>query len=282
MPLTQTVSRYRIEPDARRPEGVEVWSVDGVSATDADGTRIAFSPFYGIKHGGHGPEHAFWHAEREVGDPGRGGSEVWLSLVEREFDAAFRAGATLSVETTCLNRDLPARLPFGGGQPRFEPVAGAGAISSIACLTPPTPTLRPPLGNGARWRLISHLALNHLSLMGEGADEALRETLRLYDYREDPETRAAIEAIAAIRAVPGAARVPGRAGPVACRGVEAEIEIDPEGFPPGGPYLAAAVLERFLTLHVGINGYVRLTARLKGRPGRLARWAPRTGDRVLI
>ena len=113
--------------------------------------------------------------------------------------------------------------------------------------------------------------------MGEGAAEALREMLRLYDYRDDPETRAAIEAVARIDARPGAARVPGRAGPVACRGVEAELELDPDGIPPGRePISMAAVLERFLTLHVGINGYVRLTAVQKGRPGRLARWAPRS------
>lgn len=279
--LTETASRYRVEPDARAPQSLEVWSVDHVSASDADGERIDYLPFHGVRHATEGGE-AFWYAARTDGSPERGGSEVWLTLTEADLSAASRAGATLSVETTCVNRDLPAKLPFGGGHPRLSLVEPGGAITRIECLTPPTPTLRPPLGNGARWRLISHLALNHLSLMGEGADEALREILRLYDYRDDPETRTAIESILRIDAKPGAARVPGRAGPVACRGVEAELEVDPDGFPAGGAYLAAAVLERFLTLHVGINGYVRLTARLKGRPGQLARWAPRSGDRVLI
>ena len=280
--LTGTDSRYRVEADARRPDSLEIWSVDGVTATDAAGTRRSYLPFYGLRHGSAPQDSAFWFPTRTEAPPARGGTEVWLSLVEPDLAAAHRPGVTLSVETTCLNRNLPARLPFGGGQPAMRLVEAAGAVTRIDCLTPPTPTLRPPLGDGARWRLISHLALNHLSLMGEGADEALRETLRLYDFREDPETRTAIEAIAGIDARAGAARVPGRAGPVACRGVEAELEIDPEGFHQGGAYLAAAVLERFLTLHVGINGYVRLTARLKGRPGVLARWAPRSGDRVLL
>ena len=280
--LTGRESRHRVEADARRPDSVEVWSVDSVAATDPDGTRRDYAPFYGLNHGAGADAGVFWFPTRGEAPPERGGTEVWLTLTEPDLAPAARPGATLSVETTCLNRNLPAKLPFGGGQPAMALAEPAGAVAGVECLTPPTPTLRPPLGNGARWRLISHLALNHLSLMGEGASEALRETLRLYDFRDDPETRAAIEAISRIDAAPGAARVPGRAGPVACRGVEAELEIDPEGFHPGGAYLAAAVLERFLTLHVGINGYVRLTAGLKGRPGRLARWAPRSGDRVLI
>lgn len=280
--LTQAASRYRVEPDARRPESIEVYSVDRVVASDAQGKRVPYSPFYGVRHAGGGEGHAFWLASRTEGTEARGGSEVWLSLTDAGLAPADRSGATVSVDTTCLNRDLPGKLPFGGGHPTLSLVEAGGAVTGIESLTAPTPTLRPALGDGARWRLISHLALNHLSLMGEGAAEALREMLRLYDYRDDPETRAAIEAVARIDARPGAARVPGRVGPVACRGVEAELELDPDGFPPGGTYLAAAVLERFLTLHVGINGYVRLTAVQKGRPGRLARWAPRSGDRVLI
>jgi type VI secretion system protein ImpG len=76
--------------------------------------------------------------------------------------------------------------------------------------------------------------------------------------------------------------VPGRAGPVACRGVEVELELDSERFSNDGSYLMAAVVQRFLSLHVTINGYTRLTARLKGQPRSLATWAPQTGEQTLI
>ena len=46
---------------------------------------------------------------------------------------------TLNVETMCLNRDLPQRLPFGGGRPRLEVVDG-GPLASLQCLTMPKPT----------------------------------------------------------------------------------------------------------------------------------------------
>ena len=66
-------------------------------------------------------------------------------------------------------------------------------MGRLRCLTPPTPTLRPALKQGAMWRLVSHLSLNHLSLEGgrEGA-EALREILKLYDFADSEETRTMI------------------------------------------------------------------------------------------
>ena len=93
-----------------------------------------------------------------------------LTLVDLNFQPNDPARATLHVETTCLNRDLPAGLPFGGGQPRLQPEQ-AIPVKSIVCLTPPSPTLRPALGHGVLWPLISHLTLNHLSI-SEGADGA--------------------------------------------------------------------------------------------------------------
>ena len=280
--LTQTKSSYRVEADARRPHSVEVYTVDEVMATQPDGSQVRYAPFYGVTHAWSGSETAYWLSTRTDGDPERGGSEVHLSLTDVDLSRFTQSGATLSITTTCLNRDLPARLPFGGEHPAFELNEPGTAVPGITCMTPPTATLRPALGNGARWRLVSHLALNHLSLMGEDATEAFREILRLYDFREAPETQAVIDAVTRLAGRRGAARVPGRAGPVACQGVDVELELDPERFSSEGGYLLAAVIQRFLALHVAINGYTRLTARMKGEPRSMAEWAPQTGERTLI
>ena len=77
-------------------------------------------------------------------------------------------------------------------------------VASITCMTAPTPTLRPPAGQRSYWRLVSHLSLNHLSLADSdnGAD-GLREILRLYDFRDSPETRAIIDSILSIKSKMG-------------------------------------------------------------------------------
>jgi type VI secretion system protein ImpG len=152
----------------------------------------------------------------------------------------------------------------------------------MACLTAPTPTLRPKLAEAGAWKLVSHLALNHLSVTGGAAGAvALREILRLYDLRELPETRAAIEGVVSVTATEGAARAPGRRLGAFVRGLDVRIELDPRVFATGG-YLFAAVLERFLALHAAVNSFIRTTAAFSGRPGVIRTWPPRAGETTLL
>ncbi|WP_026872196.1 type VI secretion system baseplate subunit TssF [Inquilinus limosus] len=279
--VTQLASEYRVVPDSRRPVSTEVYSIESVEGSDTQGQATRFEPFYAMHHGG--GQKAYWHATRRPGRRGEGGTEVFLSLVDEAFDPAARPGMTLSTEILCLNRDLPSRLPFGGGQPRLAPAEAPAALRGITCMTPPTPTLRPALGKHGRWRLVSHLALNHLSLTDDaGGLEALREILRLYDFRDAPETRAIIDSVLKVSSRRGSARMPGDALGGFARGVDVTIEFEGERFSAAGLYLFASVLERFLGLYCSVNSFSRLTATIRGRPQPLKRWPARAGETVLL
>jgi type VI secretion system protein ImpG len=139
------------------------------------------------------------------------------------------------------------------------------------------------LREGRFWRLVSHLSLGHLSVVG-GADAAaaLREVLRLYDLRGTEETRAAVEALIGVSSKPGTARVPGTRAGSFCRGLDITLEFNPGPWQDGGLYLLAAVLDRFLALHATVNSFVRTAVVLRGRSGRAASWPARAGMRVLL
>lgn len=282
--VTQATTEYRIVPDARRPLATEIFAVERVRGTDPQGTATEFEPFYAARHAaGSDVKPAYWHASRRAGPPGDNGTDVFLTLVDEAFDPAEPPAMTLSVDTTCLNRDLPSRLPFGGGHPRLTMAESASAIRTIACLTPPTATLRPRTGRHGRWRLVSHLALNHLSLTGDAeGTRALREILKLYDFRDAAETRAVIGSILAVSSRRGSARMPDDPLGGFARGVDVAIEFDGERFAAAGLYLFASVLERFLGLYCSINAFSRLTATIRGRPAPLKRWPPRAGETVLL
>ena len=282
--LSHMRSEYRVVPDARRPASFEVYSVDRVTASDSAGRQFKYLPFYGLGHGKDGDSvRTFWHASRRPGGPRDSGTEVFLSLVDLDFSPSASAGQYLSVETTCLNRDLPERLPFGGGEPRLQLGEGGAPLRRIVCQTPPTPTLRPSRGHGALWKLVSHLTLNHLSITdGQEGTDALKEILRLYDVRDSAETRAMIDGIMQVtsRAVTGRAPTRGPAG--FCRGTEVAIQFDEGRFAGSGLFLFASVLERFLALYCSINSFIRLTATVKGREGKLRQWTSRAGDLRLL
>jgi type VI secretion system protein ImpG len=292
IPLTQARHEYRIVPDVAQPLGMEVYSVDEVTSADPTaGTTTTYEPFYSFKHSG-GPDRqrAFWYAvRRQSTREGDRGTDVWLNLVDLDFDPRLPAASTLVVRTTCTNRDLAGYLQRAGDQLHLE-LEAVAPLAGIRCVRSPTLPLRPPLRRGAYWRLVSHLSLNHLSISDplEGK-AALQEILRLYDY-SDPESgqqlaevnRLRIEGITAV----SSRRVVGRTGTSAasgfCRGVEVTVELDEEKYVGTGVFLFASVLERFLGLYASLNSFTQLVARTRQGEGVLKKWPPRAGEQALV
>jgi type VI secretion system protein ImpG len=283
--LTHTDIEYRIVPDARRPTAMEVWQVERVRETLPDGSSRPWRPFYRLTNGDRddGAAAGFYHLTRRPTAAPLTGSEVFVSPHDPDFDASAPGGAVLSIEALCLNRDLPVALPFGGGRPELRLAEPLPSVARLSCLTAPSTPLRPPLGERRFWRLVSHLSLGHLSIVGgtEGA-AALREVLRLYDIRDSAETRTTIDGLIGVTAAPGSARLPGSRAGAFCRGVDVRLEFEPASWQNGGLYLLAAVLERFLALHATVNSFVRTSAVVRGRPGAAATWPARAGMRVLL
>jgi len=282
-----TQSDWLVIPDARRPAALELYSVESVRESRPDGRRRVVLPFQRLaREDADDAEEApmQWMATRGPAALPLPGTETRLLLCDAAFRPEAPADGVLTIEGMCLNRDLPELLPFGGGQPRLRVTdPNAPAEGAVECLSPPTATLRPPLRGRGAWQLVSHLALNHLSVMGgPDAATALREMLRLHDLRDTPETRAAIAGLVAAQAGPGIARIPGQRPGVFARGLDVGLTFEAQAWNTGGLYLMAAVLERFLALQVSVNGFVRTRAYLRGRAAPVASWAPRSGTRVLL
>ena len=117
---------------------------------------------------------------------------------------------------------------------------------------------------------------------GAGAADSLREVLRLYDFRNTPESRAAIAALLGVTSREATARVPGARRGSFCRGLDVSLTFEPRAWESGGLFLLASVLARFLPLQATVNSFVRTTATLQGRSESVARFAPRAGTRVLL
>ena len=285
--LTHTDHEYRVVPDARRPLAHEIYSIDRVVATSPQNEQVEFRPFYSVRHAAEGrSQRAFWHATRRAAGYAAGqvdrGTEMYLSLVDLDFQPSAPAKWTLDIEATCLNRDLPRHLPYGAGQPRLQLTTGA-PLGKLRCVAPLSATRRPALQRGTMWRLISHLSLNHLSLIStDDSADALREILKLYDYQDSAETRGIIDGVLQVRGRRIVGRVGGPVSSGFCRGFEVTVHLDEERFSGSGVYLFAAVLERFMGLYASLNSFTRLVATTNKREERLAKWPPRAGEQILI
>ena len=286
--LDHTQMEYQVVPDARRPVGYEVYSVDKVVASTSTGEEINYHPFYGLNHEHQDNEnHSFWFANRrnsKMSNTERDeGTDIFLNLVDLEFNPNIPEDRTLVIQTTCSNRDLPGKLPFSAEQPKLQGVDCAPPCDKIRCLTQPTQTVRAPLRNHARWRLISHLNLNHLSITGgDDATQALKEILRLYDFKESSVTRALIESITSVKARPISSPLTIDGHATMCRGMEIEIELDDKQLTGSSAYLFASVLECFFGLYCSINSFTRVLVKQKSKEGYLKKCPPRAGEKILL
>ncbi|ACR11163.1 type VI secretion protein, VC_A0110 family [Teredinibacter turnerae T7901] len=286
--LNHNHAEYLLLADSRRPKGYEIQAVDEVIASTSSGEKAPFLPFYGIKHEHKDPtEHAYWYATRRPARSGFAerddGTDVYISLVDLEFNPNIPDDRTLTISAICSNRDLPRKLPFGVDQPRLQCAHSSPPTKAIRCLLRPTATIRPPLRDGARWRLLSHLNLNHLSLIGGSkATEALKEILRLYDFTETSVSRALVDSIMQVNAHAISAPLPINGHTTMCRGVEIEITLDNALLTGSSSYLYASVLEHFFAAYCSVNSFTRVLVKLKNREDYLKKCPPRAGQKVFL
>jgi type VI secretion system protein ImpG len=284
--LTQTRSTYRVVPDVRRPESIEIYSINEVTATSGAGQTSTLLPIYSASHRVDAQTPLYWHAERTTEIAGAHGAEerdeVDLTFVDLEFNERSEADQTVIVSATCTNRALPRRLPFSAGRPRLR-LSGGGPLAPITMALPPSPPRRPPASRGRAWRLVSHLALGRLSIV-EGADAAaeLRELLTLYDSVATPDRLARIAGIIEVNTRRRTTRVGAGEESSLCRGTDVEIRFDPRRFADNGMYLFATVLERVLAMSCAVNSFSRLSAWSTEQEEPVATWPPRAGEVALL
>ncbi len=281
--LTHRKFEYPIEPDIRRPNAIEAYSVDEVlGLRPGVAEPVRYEPLYSfrqstVESGGK----TFWLATRRPAAASTDSSvDLYLSLVDLAHRPVQPDAESLTVRLTCSNRDLPSRLPFGNEAGDFE-IEGGSAVHSVVALLKPTATIRPQSRRGSSWRLISHLSLNYLSLVEDGKD-ALKELLKIYSFADSASAQKQIEGINSLNSRKQFARILSENGMAFARGTRVDLEFDEDNFVGGGVYLFASILERFLGLYASLNSFSQLAIRSRQRKEVIKVWAPRAGQRILL
>lgn len=274
--LDGTRTEYRLLPDARRQKTREIYAIERVQVSGRGGEEEICPPFFGRSQKG-GPGSLFWQCSRRFDADDRT-SDMDIAFVDRERKTPVSLDRIASIDTLCLNRDLPEQLPFGGGHPYLQLASGNDAVGSVEALIPPTPSVRMNEQQGRNWRLMSHLLLNHLSLFdNDGA--ALKDILSLYAFRDSRETKQLVDALVRVQARSSTARL-GSGGMVP--GTDVMLEFDPAAIDRASAYLFGSVLDRFFGLYTSINSFTRLSISMKGQSKPIAIWPARAAERPLL
>jgi len=261
--LAHTGADYPLAADGAHAAAYEIHSVDAVrlARTGAHPEVIPFAPLY--EAGRDGAAHAaperghYWITRRDHAlaalSPGH---EMRIVLLDAGFRTTGTAGATLSADLTCSNRDAPARLRWGQpeGDLRSEDVSG---LAPLRLLRKPTPTRRFDGTRGAHWRLVAHLALNHAGLTMAGLGE-FRKMLALYDLARSPVAQRQIDGIAGLDHGAVRAWVPTAPVSTLMPGIGIRLTVDEDAFAGSGLAPFVQVLDRYFALSGQLNCFTRL------------------------
>ena len=212
------------------------------------------------------------------------GSEAYISIVDANQAPYATDLAQLDVQLMCTNRDLPLVMPIGKSTTDFTLQTGA-PVNSVRCVAGPTepkPSFAAMAGDRS-WRLVSHLALNYLSLVdGDGrGGAALRELLALYQDVHDPAAARQVDGVVSIESRPVVQRISQRGPLTFGRGLEITITCDESRFEGSRAFLLGAVLSDFFSKYVSINSFTQTVLRTVER-GEVMRWPTNIGRRQIL
>jgi type VI secretion system protein ImpG len=296
-------AEYPLVVASHNPAAFEIYSVDRVFYQTGEAGEVEYAPFYSFRHKkpkDDGKVPRFWFAQRRPSRLARDfGTEIDVQFCDAQFSPTAPAEDLAFATVTCLNRDLPTFLRENIDDWQLLP-QGDVPPATVTVLRKPSRTRR-PMQKPAQdtddshrrlpyWRLISQLAINHLSLAdGERGRQALTEYLALYDtgdarendpHRTVDKIRDGLLRVASERSVEFVA---GDEASGFVRGVDITIECDEPAFLEIGLFLFASVLERYFAAAVSMNSFTRMVLKSrqqKDRPIKI--WPPRAGDRPLV
>lgn len=286
--ISHNKTSYPVIADARRQRAFEVVSINSVAHVEKGGCGESVQvvpPFYSIQHHQHNDTpRCYWYAKREPSVLNDDGTDMEIAFVDSQFSPNRPELEVLSLKITCSNRNLPEQLPFGGNTASTHAdftLAQFPIVKRARPLRKPTASIRPPNKKGLYWRLISHLSLNHLSIVSQGK-EALQEMLTLYNLTQSQRMGREIQGIVAIDSRAATTLVTSRQFSGFVRGIDISLTLDENAFVGSSPVLFGSVLERFFALYCSPNSFTRLTLRSHQLQKEIAAWPARAGEALVI
>lgn len=268
--------QYHLVPDARRDLFCEVHSIQSISGSmDPESNTEILRPYFSLRHGTfvEASDRVYWYARRlPTFRKDKPGTEVFLSFVDREFQPTLPPKGIVFGHVLCTNRHLAHNLPE---RTSLTPEITGLPLQRIELIHQPTKQLDPPLSGSIRWRVISHLSLNYLSLTNPStALQALQEMLRLYNVGNVPHLDRQIEGIVAIQVEPLVLRVGDVRAFGYIRGKEILLTFNEELFAGSSALLLGRILREFFRLHEELNSFTAVAVNGVRRQQLWKQWYP--------
>ena len=286
-PIAQPISQYCVDTLITANSGeqdFEIFDLASVSGIDERGTPVPVEPFYSVQHHGMGRDHKlFFHFRRQRRQQ-NDGNDLYVSLVDLAMEPAEDNPFTqLLIKPLCCNRRFHDRNLVARNSSTFKVVSG-GLVNSAVRVSEWNRMLLQNHDYTYYWQLISLLNLNYLLLSDERKVETLRRMLELLDRPATSMTKSWINSIAQATNERVVDRIESIPWGAVADGTRINVSLDESrnSNRPGSWFLFSCGLNRFFSLHAGINSFTQLVVSATEDGRTLTEFAKRCGTRKLI
>jgi type VI secretion system protein ImpG len=253
----------------------QIYSIDSVIGfKQGDSEHKTYVPFALLNFANHDGQSSYRISVRN--SPVNDRIESYLSIVYSPNDAL--TNETLSINLSCTNRSLPESLKLGDIN---RPTSSSPDRFTFQNIKPITGAIDPPRGEALLWNVVSHSALNFLSL---GDVDTLRSMLRNYNFKRNQDHSSVsanerlIEGITNLKVTRENRLFKG----MMLQGQHIVMSCQGQNWPSlGSLHLWGTVLDVFLASYAGINSYTRFEI-LDENTGIVLKWPMRLGQQQLL
>ncbi|MEL7499330.1 MAG: type VI secretion system baseplate subunit TssF [Planctomycetota bacterium] len=286
-PIAQPISQYCVDSMITANSGeldFEIFDLNSVSGIDERGTLVPVERFYSVQH--HGPNQSnklFYHTRRQRRQQ-NDGNDLYLSLVDLAMEPSSDNPFTqLLIKPLCCNRRFHDRNLVSRNSTNFKVVSG-GLVNSAKRVSEWNRMLLQKTDTNYYWQLISLLNLNYLLLSEERKVETLRRMLELLDRPATAMTKSWINSIANATNERIVDRIESIPWGAVADGTRIDVSLDESrnSNRPGSWFLFSCGLNRFFSLHAGINSFTQLIVSATEDGRKLTQFSKRCGTRKLI
>jgi type VI secretion system protein ImpG len=264
--LTHKQTEYPVVADTNHPDGIIIYSVNGVTGKQPETGKIhIYSALPSFNHrSGTDRSYHVSHRVREGCRP-----MTYLSV----GGAITERQEILSCDITACNGAIPREHL----QVRDIKAPAREFPSNITCenITRPGRFLMPPARPDYRLALVAHLTVSYNSLASIGSFGHL---LSLYDWSDQEQSGKRIRGITDIRVSPLHRVYRG----ALLRGMDMQLTMEEsEYISPADAYMFGTILHHFFSMYASINAFVQTGLRLTPS-NREMTWEPLLGENFLI
>ncbi|MFH0290409.1 type VI secretion system baseplate subunit TssF [Vibrio owensii] len=279
---------YQLSPQYQEAESNEVVSISNVTLRNWNKTYENLPSYFAGEHTHYmNKSEIFWVMRREdknwaggFDEPGR---ESYISFVDKKhrlFAPESRENWLMYVQAECCNRNLPQKLPFGGGLPEVSLPSVNDNFAELRCLVSLSETVRPEMDESTRWQLTKLLTLTHFT--DEDGLSTLKQLLNLYAFTGTAETKSLIDALVNFEYQQTTGRVNEKGKVGFAHGVKLILTVSDQMISKEQVFLLGCVLSVYFSQFAEVNIFTQLEVKLKSTGQLFHQWPALIGNKALL